>query len=152
SSDVDTGNLVGAVLCADVHYGYSQPVGGVVVYDGQISPSGVGFDIACGNKAVKTNLTHADIKHNMPAIMDTIAREVRFGVGGTSRQKADHPVFDDPDWDVYKTIGTHEHDGLKSLAKKQLGTTGSGNHYVDILVDEHTDDVWIGNHFGSRGF
>src|SRR5699024_2821146 len=55
-----TGNVVGGVLCADGHYGYSQPVGGVVVYDGQISPSGVGYDIACGNKAVKTNLVYDD--------------------------------------------------------------------------------------------
>src|SRR5690625_7641608 len=52
------GNVVGGVLCADGHYGYSQPVGGVVVYDGQISPSGVGYDIACGNKAVKTDLRY----------------------------------------------------------------------------------------------
>lgn len=147
-----SGNVVAGVLCADGHYGYSQPVGGVVVYDGQISPSGVGFDIACGNKAVKTNLMHRDIKNHMPTIMDDIARKVPFGVGKSSGKHNDHALFDDEDWNVFKEIGTHEHDQLKSLAKKQLGTTGSGNHYVDILVDEETDEIWIGNHFGSRGF
>lgn len=146
------GNAVAGVLCADGHYGYSQPVGGVVVYDGQISPSGVGFDIACGNKAVKTNLLHHDIKHHISTIMDDIKRKIPFGVGKSSGKNKDHAVFEDPEWDVFKEIGTHEHDQLKSLAMKQLGTTGSGNHYVDILVDEKTDEVWIGNHFGSRGF
>src|SRR5699024_5465456 len=77
---LQTGNVVAGVLCADGHYGYSQPVGGVVVYDGQISPSGVGFDIACGNKAVQTNIKYADIKFNFSSIMDDIAKEVRFGV------------------------------------------------------------------------
>src|SRR5699024_8093643 len=136
----------------DGHYGYSQPVGGVVVYDGQVSPSRVGFDIACGNQAVKTNLKHADVKHHLSTIMDDIACKIQFGIGQTHRQNVDHAVFDDPAWDVFKEIRTHEHDQLKSLARKQLRTTGSGNHYVDILVDDKTDDVWIGNHFGSRGF
>src|SRR5699024_3184259 len=49
-------------------------------------------------------------------------------------------------------IGKHEHDNLMSTARSQLGTGGAGNHYVDVLVDEKTDDVWLGNHFGSKGF
>lgn len=147
-----TGNVVGGVLCADGHFGYSQPVGGVVVYDGQISPSGVGYDIACGNKAVKTNLTYDDIKKDLPKIMDKIEKKVPFGIGRKSRKKVDHKMFDDPDWDVFRTIGTHEHDTLKALAREQLGTVGAGNHYVDLLIDQKTNEVWIGNHFGSRGF
>src|SRR5690554_1331677 len=83
---LQTGNVVGGVLCADGHYGYSQPVGGVVVYDGQISPSGVGYDIACGNKAVKTNLVYSDIKGNIPAIMDQIVAKVPFGIGKKSKR------------------------------------------------------------------
>jgi len=145
------GNVAGGVLCADGHYGYSQPVGGVIVYDGQISPSGVGYDIACGNKAVKTNLVYDDIKHSISNIMDDVQKEIQFGIGKTNPERVDHELFDDPDWDVYRQIGKHEHDELKSLARKQLGTTGSGNHYVDILVDMKTEEVWIGNHFGSRG-
>ena len=149
---LNTGNVVGGALCADGHYGYSQPVGGVIVYDGQISPSGVGYDIACGNKAVKTNLLYKDIKKNLPKIMDRIQKEIHFGIAQTNPERVDHELFDDEDWQVFKQIGKHEHDELKSLARKQLGTTGSGNHYVDILIDQKTDEVWIGNHFGSRGF
>jgi tRNA-splicing ligase RtcB len=148
---LQTENVVGGVLCADGHYGYSQPVGGVIVYDGHISPSGVGYDIACGNKAVKTNLTYHDIKENLPAIMDQIVTSVPFGVGKNSKQKIDHELFDDSDWGLFLEFGKHEHDQLKALARNQLGTVGSGNHYVDILVDLATDEVWIGNHFGSRG-
>src|SRR5699024_157208 len=146
-----TGNVVGGTLCADGHYGYSQPVGGVIVYDGQISPSGVGYDIACGNKAVKTDLLYKDIKKDLPNIMDTIQKEIPFGVARTNPERVNHEVFDDEVWKVFKQIGKHEHDELKSLARSQLGTTGSGNHYVDILIDKKTEEVWIGNHFGSRG-
>lgn len=149
---LQTGNVVGGVLCADGHYGYSQPVGGVIVYDGQISPSGVGYDIACGNKAVKTNLIYDDIKKNISQIMDDIAAEIQFGVGTKNKTPVDHELFDDEDWNVFKQIGKHEHDQLKALARSQLGTTGSGNHYVNLLIDKKTNEVWIGNHFGSRGF
>src|SRR5690625_1262062 len=80
------GNVVGGVLCADGHYGYSQPVGGVVVYDGQISPSGVGYDIACGNKAVKTDLMYDDIKDHISTIMRS--EERRVGKGSRYRVSA----------------------------------------------------------------
>src|SRR5690625_7698991 len=83
--------------------------------------------------------------------MDDIAAQVPFGVGRKNKKQVDHPLFDDQDWDVYKEIGTHEHDKLKALARQQLGTVGSGNHYVDILVDQKRDNVWIGNHLGSCG-
>src|SRR5699024_3427561 len=108
-----TGNVIGGVLCADGHYGYSQPVGGVVVYDGQISPSGVGYDIACGNKAVKTNLVYADIQKNISSIMDDIQQAIPFGFGKNNPNRVDHELFDAPEWDVFKEIGKHEHDRLK---------------------------------------
>ena len=53
---------VGGVLMADHHLGYSMPVGGVVAYEGRISPSGVGYDIACGNKAVRVDLTAGELR------------------------------------------------------------------------------------------
>src|SRR5699024_4773868 len=86
------------------------------------------------------------------SVMDDIAAQVPFGVGRKNKKQVDHLLFDDQDWNVYKEIGTHEHDKLKALARQQLGTVGSGNHYVDILVDQRTDDVWIGHHYGSDGF
>ncbi|MBB4827126.1 tRNA-splicing ligase RtcB [Sporosarcina luteola] len=149
---LNVGNVVGGVLCADGHYGYSQPVGGVVVYDGQLSPSGVGYDIACGNKAVRTDMKWSDIQKDVPKIMDAIASRISFGVGRKNAEPVDHAVLEDPDWEVYKRIGQQEHDRLKKLAADQLGTVGAGNHFVDLLVEEETGDVWIANHFGSRGF
>ncbi|MDF2649870.1 MAG: hypothetical protein K0Q73_5675 [Paenibacillus sp.] len=146
------GNVVQTLLMADHHKGYSQPIGGVVVYDGQISPSGVGYDIACGNKAVRTNLLAASIKPRLAAIMDVIARKISFGVGRVNQERVDHDLFDDPDWSVYSAVGRQVHDKLKTLARDQLGTVGSGNHYVDLFEESETGRLWIGNHFGSRGF
>lgn len=147
-----TGNVVRTLLMADHHKGYSQPIGGVVAYDGQISPSGVGYDIGCGNKAVRTLLHADDVKPRIGRIMDEIALRISFGVGRVNDERVDHDLFDDPDWDVYKAVGKQEHDKLKALARGQLGTVGSGNHFVDIFEEQETGRVWIGNHFGSRGF
>jgi tRNA-splicing ligase RtcB (3'-phosphate/5'-hydroxy nucleic acid ligase) len=147
-----TGNVVQTLLMADHHKGYSQPIGGVVVYDGQISPSGVGYDIACGNKAVRTGLLAKDIKPRLARIMDEIARKISFGVGRVNNEKVDHDLFDDPDWAVYRAVGKQEHDKLKALAQSQLGTVGSGNHFVDLFEEAGTGRLWVANHFGSRGF
>ncbi|WP_028547406.1 RtcB family protein [Paenibacillus sp. UNC451MF] len=146
------GDVVQALMMADHHKGYSQPIGGVVAYDGQISPSGVGYDIGCGNKAVRTNLMAADVKPRLRQVMDEIARKISFGVGRVNNERVDHELFDDPDWSVYMAVGRQEHDKLKALARDQLGTVGSGNHYVDLFEDIQTGRLWIGNHFGSRGF
>lgn len=138
----------GAVLCADAHKGYSMPIGGVVAYRGATSPSGVGFDIGCGNKAVRTNLKAADVRQDLPELMDAIASRIRFGVGGTSGQHANHSLFDDERWQrVHPGVRA-----LKPLARQQLGTVGAGNHYVNLMVEEETDDLWVAVHFGSRGF
>ncbi|WP_079909727.1 RtcB family protein [Paenibacillus sp. 32352] len=146
------GNVVQALLMADHHKGYSQPIGGVIAYDGQISPSGVGYDIGCGNKAVRTNLMAADIRPRLKSLMDEIARKISFGMGRFNNERVDHELFDDPDWSVYSAVGRQVHDKLKALAREQLGTVGSGNHYVDLFEDTVTGQLWIGNHFGSRGF
>lgn len=137
----------GAVLCADAHKGYSMPIGGVVAYRGATSPSGVGFDIGCGNKAVRTNVMAADIRNDLPELMDLIAREIRFGIGGTSGDHADHAIFDDSAWDVHPGVKA-----LKPVAREQLGTVGAGNHYINLMEDEETGALWVAVHFGSRGF
>jgi tRNA-splicing ligase RtcB (3'-phosphate/5'-hydroxy nucleic acid ligase) len=132
------------VLCADGHKGYAQPIGGVVAYKDLISISGVGFDIACGNLAIRTDATAAEIVPNLDAIMDDVVRDISFGMGRKNKVRVDHDLFDDDAWSV-----TPFKD-LKALAESQLGTVGSGNHYVDIFADEE-DRVWVGVHFGSRG-
>lgn len=136
------------VLCADGHLGYSMPIGGVVGHLAYVSPSGVGFDIACGNLAVKTNLNAADLtEHDFKRIADTIQKRVSFGVGRSN----DEPVDDHP---VLETISHSPVRGqhlLFQTARNQLGTVGSGNHYVDVL-QEQDGTLWVGVHFGSRGF
>lgn len=134
-----------AVLCADGHKGYAQPIGGVVAYKDHISVSGVGFDIACGNLAIRTDAISEDVQKNIKKIMDDVVSMISFGVGRNNETPIDHELFNDDAWnlDLIKDF--------KSKAQKQLGTVGSGNHYVDIFIDGE-NKVWVGVHFGSRGF
>ncbi|HEY3780952.1 MAG TPA: RtcB family protein [Fimbriimonadaceae bacterium] len=142
----------GAALNADHHYGYSIPIGGVLWSQELISPSAVGFDIGCGNKAVRTDLNASDIRDNMPQIMDDVASKISFGMGRSANWDIDHPLFDSETWYLIRGYGHHDDalKGLRDKARAQLGTVGSGNHYVDIFADEE-DRVWVGVHFGSRG-
>lgn len=133
-----------AVLNADAHYGYGHPIGGAVAYKEKISLSGVGFDIACGNYAVRTELRLKDI--NLQKVMDEIFRRISFGIGRPNNEPVDHPVLEK----IHKAEFEPQRKLFK-LAKEQLGTVGSGNHFIDLFED---DDglLWIGVHFGSRGF
>ena len=135
-------------LMADHHIGYAVPIGGVVAYQDKISPSGVGFDIACGNKAVRLDIPADEVRKDIKKIMDDIFSTLSFGIGMKNNERVDHPLFLEPLWEGCDALRKL---GLKKLAQEQLGTIGSGNHYIDIFVDEE-DRVWVGVHFGSRGF
>lgn len=140
------GSVHRGVLCADGHKGYAQPVGGVIAYERHVSVSGVGFDIGCGNLAARTDMHVSDVQHRLGHIAKDISRTVSFGLGRVNeKQKVDHALFDSPTW---KEAGI---DHLKPKARAQLGTVGGGNHYVDLFADEE-GLIWIGVHFGSRGF
>jgi tRNA-splicing ligase RtcB len=149
---------VKAALMADGHLGYVMPIGGVAAYRNQVSVVGVGFDIACGNAAIRTDLTLADLGageavrgRRLNALADEIQEEVSFGIGRKNLADdapVDHPLFDDPAWDA---LPANIRGDLRKKARAQLGTVGSGNHYVDIFADEN-DTIWVGVHFGSRGF
>lgn len=118
-----------AVLTADAHYGYGHPIGGAVAYKDKISISGVGFNIACGNKAVRTNIKHEDI--DIKKVMDEVVRRISFGIGRPNNEPVDHPVFD-----RIRNAEFVPQRNLLQLAIPQLGTIGSGNHYVDIFKDD----------------
>lgn len=135
---------IGAALMGDHHLGYSVPIGGVVVYDGMISCSGVGYDIGCGNKAVRLDMDGDEARKNIKTIMDDIWNTLEFGVGKRNQEDVDHALFDSNTWRL-GVAGDY-----KDKARGQLGTIGSGNHFCDIFVDEK-NRVWIGVHFGSRG-
>ena len=133
-----------AALMADHHHGYVQPIGGVIAYHEAVSPAGVGYDIACGNKAVRLDISAIEVRNNISTIMSDITRDISFGVGSKNQQPVDHAIFNDPIWKLEPLIK------WKNLAISQLGSVGSGNHYIDIFVDE-LNRVWVGVHFGSRG-
>lgn len=137
-------DAVHVALMADHHLGYAVPIGGVVAYEDKISPSGVGFDIACGNKAVRVDADAEDVKRNIEKIMDDVWNIISFGIGQKNNEWVDHELFDDDAWSIKPASE------LKDMARGQLGTVGSGNHYVDIFVDDQ-NQIWIGVHFGSRG-
>jgi tRNA-splicing ligase RtcB (3'-phosphate/5'-hydroxy nucleic acid ligase) len=145
---MDAGDAELGVLCADHHPGYSQPIGGGIAYEGYVSPSGVGFDIGCGNKAARTGLTRADLdeRGGVEALMREITRRISFGMGVAARERADHPVLD-----RIRGADFAPQRRLARLAESQLGTVGSGNHYVNLMEDEE-GRIWVGVHFGSRGF
>ena len=143
-----------AALMADGHLGYVMPIGGVAAYREQVSVVGVGFDIACGNAAIRTDLTihdNPDLIERLSILADEIQSTVSFGVGRKNRAEdapVDHPLFESASWDA---VPGHARQALRSKAREQLGTVGSGNHYVDVFADE-TATIWVGVHFGSRGF
>jgi tRNA-splicing ligase RtcB len=140
------GDEARGVLCADHHKGYSMPIGGVLASQTVVMPAGVGFDIGCGNCAVRTNLPANDL--DLPKVMDEIWSTISFGVG----RKNDERVRDAAVFDTIADSPMAKQRGLLSLAKEQLGTVGSGNHYVDLLEDRADGRLWVGVHFGSRGF
>ena len=140
----EAGAATRAVLCADGHLGYSQPIGGAIAYEDEISPSGVGYDIGCGNKAVRTPIQAGDL--DVSGVMDEIYDRVSFGVGRKNNEPVDHPILDQ-----IREADFAPQRELLDLAATQLGTVGAGNHYVDLFADQD-DSVWVGVHFGSRGF
>ena len=102
----------------------------------------------CGNKAVKTDISRADLEAGpgVEAVMREITRRISFGMGVPAQEVVDHPVLDH----IARASFEPQRKMLK-LARSQLGTVGSGNHYVNLFEDE-SGTVWVGVHFGSRGF
>ncbi len=142
---MSVGNVVAGTICADGHLGYAQPVGGVIAYEGQLSISGVGFDIGCGNMAIRLDTPYAAIQDRVGEIIRDVARVISFGIGRKNEERVEHALFDDADaWRA------SDMEAYRQKAAGQLGTVGSGNHYVDLMRDEE-GLVWIGVHFGSRG-
>lgn len=148
-ADVDTRARYTALM-ADGHLGYVMPIGGVAAYDNLASPVGVGFDIACGNCAARTDLQVADLG-DLDELADMLFAHFAFGVGRNNDAKTaprNHPLFGDDRWSI---VPRGHRQGLMAKARNQLGTLGSGNHYLDLFVDDE-GAVWVGVHFGSRGF
>ena len=137
-----------AAMMVDHHKGYGVPIGGVIAHETLVSPSGVGYDVGCGNKAVLTDADAADVRANITRIMDDVWSIISFGLARKNKEPVDHELFDDNNDDAWQiTQGANSAawrlTSLRDMARAQLGTVGSGNHYVDIFEDEH-GRIWVG--------
>ncbi len=184
-----------ALCMPDGHWGYGFPIGGVAAFstkDGVISPGGIGFDINCGVRLIRTDLTLEEVKPRMNALMDTLFKLVPAGVGSSGFVKLNSNTFKEVmtkgvDWCIENGYGWQEdRDRIEesghmkganpskvsqkaiSRGLDQMGTLGSGNHYLEIQVgltdqiyDPETakvyginkpDQIFIMVHCGSRGF
>jgi len=188
--------IVRCVYCMpDGHWGYGFPIGGVAAMDaetGVISPGGIGFDINCGMRALVTNLTYEEVKPHLRDLVDRLFKRVPAGVGSSGFLKIDRDEYREvveqgARWCVERGYGWPEDlemteeggcipgaDSSKISQRainrglNQIGTLGSGNHYLEIQVvkPEHIydeaiarafritipDQVVIMFHCGSRGF
>ena len=186
------GIVVASFAMPDIHWGYGFPIGGVAatrVVDGVISPGGVGFDINCGVRLLRTRLTEGEVRPRLKELVSSLFRDVPSGLGSSGRirlkrEDVDEVLTDGARWAVEKGLGesydlemTEEvgciagadpgkvSSKAKDRGSKQLGTLGSGNHFLEVaVVDEVYDSeaaqtfgleeigrvvLWV--HCGSRG-
>ncbi len=133
--------VVKGALMPDAHTGYSLPIGAVVAADNYVVPAFVGYDIGCGMCAIKTTFNKDEVAANAKTIFNQIYRDVPVGF---NHNKTDgHFVY------IGKTTETLNEIFAKN-GLKQLGSLGSGNHFIEVGCDE-SDAVWIIVHSGSRG-
>ena len=117
---------VSGALMPDAHVGYGLPIGGVLATHEAVIPYAVGVDIACRMKMTVLDLPMSALDDQQSRLTHALERETRFGVGGTFKQRRQHDVMD-LDWSVTRLTA-----GLKDRAWSQLGTSGSGNHFVEF--------------------
>lgn len=135
--------VVQGALMPDAHTGYTLPIGAVVACKDMVFPAMVGYDIGCGMCAVPTTFSAEDIRMCAKAIFDQIYRDIPTGFSHNQKnsQWAGEQVFSHTD----KLKEIFSKNGLK-----QLGSLGSGNHFIEVGSDEN-DVVWFIIHSGSRG-
>ncbi len=187
------GILKASLAMPDIHWGYGFPIGGVAAFDpdaGVISPGGVGYDINCGVRLMSSKLTKDDLdRRDTERLVDALFRRVPTGVGSSGALRVDHATLprvlkkgaawavdegygSDADLDVVEEGGQvngADPDAVSSRAKErgldQIGTLGSGNHFLEVgyvaeIYDEtaaaamglHEGHVTAIIHSGSRGF
>jgi tRNA-splicing ligase RtcB len=145
---------VAGALMPDAHVGYGLPIGGVLATRNAVVPYAVGVDIACRMKLTVLDLPESALATDRARLTRAIERETRFGIGGTFKTPRQHAVMD-ADWRVTPLTAK-----LKDRAWSQLGTSGSGNHFVEFGRLEVFDQavglppgpyVALLSHSGSRG-
>ncbi|MEX2287692.1 MAG: RtcB family protein [Planctomycetaceae bacterium] len=146
----------GAALMPDAHVGYGLPIGGVLALEGAVVPYAVGVDIACRMKISVLDVPTWTISKKFNLFKESLEKGTRFGVGSVHEQPKDHAVLD-RDWNVTRI--TREN---KDKAWRQLGTSGSGNHFVEfglLTLGQRDEELGLDageyvallSHSGSRG-
>lgn len=145
----------GVAVMPDVHAGIGSTVGTVIATDKAVIPAAVGVDIGCGMNAVRLTLKAHQLPDSLAGIRDAIEKVVPLGKGGayTEKDRSTTPMFQAIPGAVQDVFG--ERSGMsawraESKALSQLGTLGSGNHFIELCIDE-SQDVWVMLHSGSRG-
>jgi tRNA-splicing ligase RtcB len=145
---------VSGALMPDAHVGYGLPIGGVLATDNAVIPYAVGVDIACRMKLSVFDIPANEIKRLNDALVNALNRETRFGTGAEFQKPLQHDVLDE-DWSI-----TAQTKHLFDKARAQLGTSGSGNHFVEFgvlsldkpdLGLEPGEYLALLSHSGSRG-
>jgi tRNA-splicing ligase RtcB (3'-phosphate/5'-hydroxy nucleic acid ligase) len=149
----------GVACMPDVHAGIGSTVGTVIATDRAVIPAAVGVDIGCGMNAVRLSLKASDLPESLKAIRDQIERDIPVGTGGAHQPSVAmsfnvNSLSFDNAVNIERTIidPLYKGDVTKFLNKvrTQLGTLGSGNHFIELCIDEN-QDVWVMLHSGSRG-
>jgi tRNA-splicing ligase RtcB len=169
--------IVGAAVCMpDAHWGYGFPIGGVAAFDadegGVVSVGGVGFDISCGVRLYRTGLVEKDVQPKKAVLADELFRTVPSGVGREGRIRLDISGIDEmlregARWAVARGYGPEEElefieengriagarpEHVSHTAKKrqrgEMGTLGSGNHYLEVQVVDRVDDEAAARAYG----
>jgi tRNA-splicing ligase RtcB len=171
--------LVGAAMTMpDAHWGYGFPIGGVAAFDpaegGIISAGGVGFDISCGIRCLRTNLTTADLAGHQSALADALYGEIPAGLGTRgqlhlSYEELDQVLLGGAAWAIRRGFGVLEDldyieengtaagvvlasisDKARTRQRDEMGTLGSGNHYLEVQAVDHIYDSEAAAAFGIR--
>lgn len=147
---------IGAALMPDAHVGYGLPIGGVLALDNAVVPYAVGVDIACRMKLSVLDVPTSQLSENFHRFKNALDKGTRFGVGSVHERPQAHDVMDE-NWSITRI--TREH---RDKAWKQLGTSGSGNHFVEfgvLTMPERDEQIGLDageyvallSHSGSRG-
>lgn len=146
--------IKGLAVMPDVHFGKGATVGSVIAMQGAVCPAAVGVDIGCGMSAVRTSLTANDLPGDLSRLRSKIEQAIPVGRGmhGDAVDPGKLHGFSTAGWDDFWGRFEGIADAVKfrqERATKQMGTLGSGNHFIEFCLDE-TDSVWLMLHSGSR--
>ena len=144
----------GIACMPDVHAGIGSTVGSVIATDRAIIPAAVGVDIGCGMNAVRLSLKASDLPESLKNIRYDIEKAVPVGAGGKHQGEWKlenlYTRLPDTSFDLCKNLNENISQDYWKKAGSQLGTLGSGNHFIELCIDEN-QDVWVMLHSGSRG-